>query len=891
MSDSGIFKAAVKLPLERRAAYLDQACGTNHELRREVESLLRAHEQPGSFLQSQAGRLPATIDVEPIAERPGTVIGPYKLMEQIGAGGMGLVFVAEQQHPVCRKVALKIIKPGMDSRQVIARFEAERQALAMMDHLNIAKVHDAGTTESGRPYFVMELVHGVPITDYCDANKLTPRERLELFIPVCNAIQHAHQKGIIHRDIKPSNVLVTLYDDKPVPKVIDFGVAKAIEQRLTEKTVYTQFGALVGTFEYMSPEQAEMNAFGVDTRSDVYALGVLLYELLTGTTPLERQRLREAAFDEIRRIIKEEEPQRPSVRLSTSGALAKVAAARKTDPAKLSRLMRGELDWVVMRCLEKDRSRRYDTASGLAKDVERYLKDEPVEARPPTVGYRFRKMARRNKVALMTAALVAAALLLGTLASTWQAVRATRAEADARAAEDKATKERDRADAEKASAQATLHFLLADVLEQADPSRQSGANRNLTVRELLEKATDRLGNNKDLPSLTEAAIRRTVGRIHLFVGEVTKAEDQLTRARDLLEQNAGEDAPDTLDATFELAFVYWRQGDLNKAEPLTRRVLEGRRRLYGDDHRDTLRAVEHLAMLYNTRGEFDRAVALYVPALEASRKAHGDQDPITLNLMWGLGTTYAVSGGRPDKAEPFLAGALKAQQAVLGDKNHEVLTTRTVLAGVLLRLKRLPEAEREAKQAFEGRRELLSERNPYTFIPQSTLIQVYFAQGRRDKAAPLVQSLLENARSNQEKMPGFALASIGVVGDTLLRERDFALAEPFLRVYLDLAAKQPSDGGFRFPAESALGACLLGQKKYAEAEPLLLSGYNGLLKSEDKSPATFGRQRASGRQSDLTEALERLVQLYQAWNRPTEAARWRKELEAAKEAAKPAANP
>jgi len=287
-------------------------------------------------------------------------------------------------------------------------------------------------------------------------------------------------------------------------------------------------------------------------------------------------------------------------------------------------------------------------------------------------------------------------------------------------------------------------------------------------------------------------------------------------------------------------------------------------------------------MLYNARGEFDRAVALYLPALEASRKAHGDQDPITLNLMWGLGTTYAYSGGRPDKAEPLLTSALKAQQAVLGDKHYELLTTREVLAGVLLRLKRLPEAEREAKQAFEGRCEQLGEMNPFTFISQSTLIRVYFAQGRRDEAAPLVRNLLANTQRYREKMPGFALASIGLVGDTLLRERDFALAESFLRVYLDLAAKQPSDGGFRFHAESALGACLLEQKKYAEAEPLLLSGYRGLLKSEDKRPAVIHRQGASGRQSDLNEALDRLVQLYLAWDRPTEAARWRKELEAAK---------
>jgi hypothetical protein len=319
----------------------------------------------------------------------------------------------------------------MDSGPVIARFEAERQALALMDHTNIARVFDAGATPSGRPYFVMELVHGVPITRFCDDNQLTPHERLALFVPVCQAIQHAHQKGIIHRDVKPSNVLVTMYDDKPVPKVIDFGVAKAIEQRLTEKTLFTTFGALVGTFEYMSPEQAEMNAFGVDTRSDVYSLGVLLYELLTGTTPLERQRLREAALDELVRLIREEEAPRPSVRLSTSGNLPKIAAARKTEPARLSRLVRGEIDWIVMRCLEKDRSRRYDTASGLARDVERYLADEPVEACPPSVRYRLGKFARKYRKALVTAAAFTVLLVAGAVLSALLAVWATSAEREA----------------------------------------------------------------------------------------------------------------------------------------------------------------------------------------------------------------------------------------------------------------------------------------------------------------------------------------------------------------------------------------------------------------------------------------------------------------------------
>src|SRR5215218_4861793 len=316
----------------------------------------------------------------PPAEGAGAVIGPYKLLQQIGEGGMGTVFMAEQTRPVLRKVALKVIKPGMDSRQVVARFEAERQALAMMDHANIARVFDGGATEAGLPYFVMELVQGVPITKYCDDNRLTPRERLELFVPVCQAIQHAHTKGIIHRDIKPTNVLVTLYDGRPVPKVIDFGVAKAVDQKLTDRTLFTQYGTLVGTLEYMSPEQAEASGLGVDTRSDVYSLGVLLYELLTGSTPLTRTRLKEAAYAEVLRMIKEEEPPRPSTRLSDSGAaLASISARRHREPASLTRLVRGELDWIVMKTLEKDRGRRYETASAFAADLRRYLNDEPVQ--------------------------------------------------------------------------------------------------------------------------------------------------------------------------------------------------------------------------------------------------------------------------------------------------------------------------------------------------------------------------------------------------------------------------------------------------------------------------------------------------------------------------------
>jgi serine/threonine protein kinase len=407
-----IFFAARQKPPQDRAAFLDQVCGDNLVLRARAEQFLSAQAEIGSFLESGVPRLRATV-ADPSSEYPGTVIGPYKLLEQIGEGGFGIVFMAEQQHPVHRKVALKVLKPGMDTRQVIARFEAERQALALMDHPHIARVFDGGETLSGRPYFVMELVKGLPITAYCDQGHLTPRERLELFVPVCQAVQHAHQKGVIHRDLKPSNILVTQHDGTPVVKVIDFGVAKAIGQHLTDKTLFTQFAQLIGTPLYMAPEQAALSGLDVDTRSDIYSLGVLLYELLTGTTPFDSERLKEAGYDEMRRILREEEPPKPSTRMSTLGqAATTISTNRKTDPNRLRQLFRGELDWIVMKALEKDRNRRYETASAFAADVQHYLHDEPVHACPPSAWYRFRKFARRNRVPLALVTLATAALLV-----------------------------------------------------------------------------------------------------------------------------------------------------------------------------------------------------------------------------------------------------------------------------------------------------------------------------------------------------------------------------------------------------------------------------------------------------------------------------------------------
>jgi serine/threonine protein kinase len=419
--DIEVFNAALELPAAERAAYLNRVCAGDAALRLRVEELLEASEAAGGFLEGTAGVPPGPGRTDRPArvstEKPGDRIGRYKLLQQIGEGGCGVVYMAEQEEPVRRRVALKVIKLGMDTKSVIARFEAERQALALMDHPNIARVLDVGATERGRPYFVMELVRGIKITDYCDQNNLSTHERLDLFTQVCRAIEHAHQKGIIHRDIKPSNILVTMNDGVPVPKVIDFGIAKATEGKLTDKTLFTAFEQFIGTPAYMSPEQAEMSGLDIDTRSDIYSLGVLLYELLTGETPFDAKKLLQAGLDEIRRTIREQEPARPSTCLSTMlGAdLTAIANHRKAEPPSLVNLIRGELDWIVMKCLEKDRIRRYETANSLASDVQRHLRNELVLARPASPFYRLRKLLRRNKVIVMIACGVLAGLLMGLL--------------------------------------------------------------------------------------------------------------------------------------------------------------------------------------------------------------------------------------------------------------------------------------------------------------------------------------------------------------------------------------------------------------------------------------------------------------------------------------------
>ncbi len=597
---------------------LGLACGSDTDLRTSVEKLLRAHQDAGAFLGG-AGKIDAASH-QPITLPPGTRVGPYLLREQIGEGGMGLVFVADQEHPVRRRVALKVVKPGMDTRQVLARFEAERQALALMDHPNIAKVLDGGTTgeppalaggftvhhppanaggSPGRPYFVMELVRGVPITDYCDQARLTPRQRLELFLPVCRAIQHAHQKGIIHRDIKPSNVLVTLYDSHPVPKVIDFGIAKAVGTAFADHSVYTGFAQLVGTPMYMSPEQAEMTAQDVDTRADVYALGVVLYELLTGTTPFDGETLRQAGFDEMRRIIREDEPAKPSHRVTTMSAekQSTLSGQRGVDGRQLGRQLQGGLDWVVMTCLAKDRTRRYESAGALAADIERYLRDEPVTACPPSTSYRLRTFARRNRRALATVGVIAAALIGATAVSVWQAVKARNAQNQAETERDLAkTAECETAAAEKhanteaAIARAVNDFLQHDLLRQVNRSPlgadELDGNSDLTVREALDRAATRVDERFQDQPLVEAAIRSAIGDAYCSLAHGKLATVHFEKALDLRRATLGPNHPHTLASRHRLAIHYCSAavGRSGESIVMLEAVVQENARLFGPAH-------------------------------------------------------------------------------------------------------------------------------------------------------------------------------------------------------------------------------------------------------------------------------------------------------------------
>jgi len=702
-------------------------------------------------------QLPANEIGQSIAEQPGATIGPYKLLEQIGAGGFGLVFSAEQQRPVRRKVALKVIKPGMDTREVVARFEAERQALALMDHPNIARVIDGGMTGSGRPYFVMELVRGVPITDYCDQNHFKLRERLELFVCVCQAVQHAHQKGIVHRDIKPSNVLVTQQDGRPVVKVIDFGVAKALYQPLTDKTIHTQFAQMLGTPLYMSPEQAEMGSLDIDTRSDIYSLGVLLYELLTGTTPFDRKRFLKAAYDELLRIIRDEEPPRPSTRLSSLGNTATTLAGnRGLDARRLSQVLAGDLDWVVMKALEKDRNRRYDTAGSFAEDIERYLHDEAILARPPSTAYRLKKFALRNMAAVLTVTAVVIALVTGTAVSTWQALRAMRAERDAITAANVATRAegeaqlaaaaekraKDDALAREAETKAVLEFVENRIFAAARPEREAeGLGRKVTLRKAIESALSYVDKSFPDQPLIEARLRRTLGTSFYLLGDWQTAAAQRGAARALYTQRLGPNDVATLAAVGDLANSYNSLGRHVEALKLQEHVLAIRKAKLGPDHPDTLNSMYNVANSYDALGRHADALKLREETLTLRKAKLGLDDPQTLLSMVGLAVSYARLGRNAD-ALKLREQTLALQRKKLGPDHPDTLASMNNLVGSYAAFGRYAEALKLNEETLTLKQAKLGSDHPDTLASMNNLANIYAALGRHGDAVKVYEEAL-----------------------------------------------------------------------------------------------------------------------------------------------------
>ncbi|CAN5428777.1 hypothetical protein BH10PLA2_BH10PLA2_17130 [soil metagenome] len=987
MTDEMIFTTAREKPSQpERETYLTTACGNDADLRARVEALLQSDAEAGNFLTKPAKLAGAIGEIASLAaqihslvgEAPGTRIGPYKLLELIGEGGMGLVFAAEQEQPVCRRVALKIIKPGMDLRQFVARFEAERQALALMDHANIARVFDAGTTAAGRPYFVMELVEGLPINEYCDKYQMTVRERLELFIPVCHALQHAHQKGIIHRDIKPSNVLVSVKDGKAAPLVIDFGVAKAVGRRLTDRTLFTAHGQVLGTLEYMSPEQAELTGLDVDTRSDIYSLGVLLYELLTGTTPLARNADQNTAYNEVLRIIREEDPPKPSTRLNGSGErLAKISAQRKTEPAQLTRLLRGELDWIVMKALEKDRNRRYESANAFARDIDRYLHDYPVEACPPSARYRLGKFFRRNKAAVVSGAFVLLALLAGVVGTSWGLIRAQlawKAEAGQRQMAEANEK---KAVAEKRIAEAVQNFFLRGLLHQADATEQADTllalgrpvepKENPTIKDLLERAAAELTPAKldaRFPGQHEvqAAILLTVGDTYRGVGEYHKATDFLRRAGELYRDTLGADDEITLGAQHRLAWAYQEGAMLSQAIELFQEVQQARTRKLGADHPDTLETMSRLAATYQHASKLSQAIDLLTRVSEAQTRSLGADHPDTLATLARLAwASYVLGGNRQLNFERF-AHVRDALVKQLGPDHPRTLVARA-MHGLIAADYDPPKAIEELERASSDMVRILGADHPETLISQHNLATVYRAVGKLSRAIELFDQLYKTrlkksgadhpdtlitlgglARSRQlagqqdlavvlyrqvaegyekrkfqdqfadralrrliaclEEQKLYSEAAswrrkwlrvlkdrqeeatvenageLAGLGLDLLRQEKWAEAETVLHDCLDvqeqlsdktsavLDPKAPRVLPWQIAqVKSMLGQALTGQKKFAQAEPLLLAGYEGMKKQEKTIPTAFS--------DSLPNAANRLAQFYDACARPEKAAEWR----------------
>lgn len=811
---------------EERANYLDEACGGDDAaFRREIEELIEAHADAPSVLgrvqgMAKGANLTTLLEGEgdEVGEAPGDSIGPYKLLQKIGEGGFGAVYLAEQAEPVQRRVALKIIKAGMDSREVIARFEVERQVLAMMEHPNIAKVFDAGATERGRPYFVMELVKGVPITDYCDQVELPTRDRLSLFIEVCGAVQHAHQKGIIHRDLKPSNIMVTLHEEKPVVKIIDFGIAKATEQKLTEKTLFTAYGQMVGTPAYMSPEQAVMSGLDVDTRSDVFSLGVVLYELLTGTPPFDEDTLRSAGYEEMRRIIREDDPPKPSNRLGSleDERRAKIAVRRHASPQALSRQIHGELDWIVMKALEKERSRRYQSAAGFGDDVGRYLRDEAVEASEPSRSYRLRKLARRYKGALIAGAAVLASLLLGLGFSIAKYI-------DEKRAREQAEADRLRAEEAERDTSKVAQFL-AQMLEGVSPSVSLGRDTTL-LREILDRTVERMDAELPQQPGVEAKLRLTLGRVYNDLGDYPAAEKMASRALILSRELHGDRHPQVASALAAVATALYRQGKMRNAEALHREALVMRRLLFNGDHLEIASSLDEYGNVLMSLEKYAQAETMHREALEMRRRLLGEQHREVATSLGNLASVYGLQQ-RYAEAEKAHRLALAMWKEELGAKHPAISAELNNLAYVLHNQARYADAEELYRESLTIRREIFEPMNPRLATVVFNLARCLVAQDKQLAAEPLVREAL------------------GI----------WQVSQP--------------DSWWTFNTMTMLGRLLHDRGDAAvlsEAEDLLLKGFRG-MKARRASIPPRGQQR-------LHEAAQALVDLYVARDGPGDAER------------------
>jgi serine/threonine protein kinase/lipopolysaccharide biosynthesis regulator YciM len=761
-----LFLAALAMPNdEQRAAWLRAACGENETLYARVLELLAGHQMScGPLDQRPVATNPELTVAQDYPPRETadafagmTIAGRYKLLELIGEGGMGTVWKAEQAQPVRRTVAIKLIKAGMDSHHLLARFEAERQALALMDHPNIAKVLDAGVTQQGRPFFAMEFVQGKAVMTFCDEARLSLDARLRLFVDVCRAIQHAHQKGIIHRDLKPSNILVGLVDGRPVAKVIDFGLAKALHQSLTEQSLHTAGGIVLGTPLYMSPEQAEPNNPDIDTRADIYALGVILYELLTGMTPLDRIRFKTAAWHEILRMVREDEPLRPSSRLLESGAsLPSISSQRQTEPLKLTRLLQGELDWIVMKAIDKDRGRRYETAVGFAMDIERYLAGEAVLASPPSATYRLRKLLRRNKVPVLAASLVTLALLVGVIVSGWQAYRATQAREDARHERDSAITAREQerlariaqeklqrqAQQSAEEAESVLQFLQDEVLKVTRPELQEGGlGFNVTIRAAVDAAEPKISHSFQNQPLVEASIRYVLGGSYWHLGEWKAAIHQLARSRELRLLHLGPDHPETLRSSNDLGMAYERAGKSAQALPLLEEAFVRRKATLGEKHRETLTSMNNLATVHLASGHLKLAVDLHEQSLALRTETLGQDHAETITSINDLAAASDAVGKVFESIQLFELAA-KRSKAKLGAEHPDTLQCQNNLATAYQKVARIPESIALCQEVLALQEAKLPPNHPNTLVTTNNLAQAYLAAGMIDRAVELHQKVL-----------------------------------------------------------------------------------------------------------------------------------------------------